>query len=103
MADLTIETAAMCESNREWATKVVGSKGAEYEIRFCYQSGGDVQYDYECTCPSFAHKGKRCKHITRIIDEDKRCAWNMEMEPGRSHDGKCPSCGGPLVYERVGV
>lgn len=103
MADLTTETAAMCESNKDWATKVIGSKGDEYEVRFCAQSGGSVQHDYECTCPSFTHTGRQCKHIRQVINEERRCGWNWEMEPGRSHNGACPSCRGPLVYLKVGV
>lgn len=104
MADLTIETAAVCETNVGWASEVVGSKGDRYMVRFCYQSGGRVQYDYECTCPAFTHSRKRCKHIQQVIDEKRRCAWNFELDPSLKPNGdKCPSCDGPLHYLRVGV
>jgi hypothetical protein len=104
MGDLTIETAAVCATNVEWSTEVVGSKGDIYTVRFCHQPQGRVQYDYECTCWAFKAKRARCKHIQQVVTQRLRCAWNDAMDPGLSPDGnKCPSCGGPLHYMRVGV
>lgn len=104
MGDLTIETVAVCATNVDWSTKVGGSKGNIYTVRFCFQPRGQVQYDYECTCPAFTQGHRRCRHIEDVVRSDKRCAWNSEMDPGiRPNGDKCPLCEGPLHYLRVGV
>lgn len=105
MPDLTTLLAATCATNTGWSKEVEGSKGAHYTVRWCFQPGGDVQYGYECTCPSFLHGHRPCKHIRQILADDARCGWNEALEPTLtiSEHGRCPSCGGPVAYLRVGV
>lgn len=105
MPDLTLTSAATCATNQGWSTKVKGSQGGFYTVSWCYQRGGSVQYDYECTCRGFAMSGhRRCKHIKQVVDEHLRCGWNEALEPTLKAKGdKCPDCGGPVAYLRVGV
>ena len=106
MHDLTLMTASVCDSNREWQTTVQGSKGAVYTVRFGRLFGRDaersrVQCDYTCTCPGFQHHG-HCKHIE--VAKPGHCGWNAAFDPGLTPEGDgCPDCGGPLYHVPVGV
>ena len=104
MPDLSIETAATCATNTGWSTTVIGSKGAEYIVRWNRQFTGPVQYDYECSCPLFKNRGTPCKHIRQVQLRKLRCGWNAALEPTlKAEDEKCPNCGGPVEYFKVGV
>jgi len=105
MPDLTTELAATCATNTGWSTTVRGSKGDLYTVRFCYQPHGVVQYDYECTCPAFKNSARsHCKHIRQIINAGERCGWNEALEPAlKADNNRCPRCGGPVLFLRVGV
>lgn len=103
MTDLTIETAYLCESNREWEWD--HERG--YVVRFGpapYSRG--CEYDYSCTCKHFqmrlANKERSyCKHILEV--RSHHCGWNSQIDPGNIEDGKCPKCGGPTFTMQVGV
>ena len=104
MGDMTIETAATCRSNVDWSTKVRGSTGTMYEVRFCRQWGGGVQHDWQCSCPAFQHRkgGQYCKHIEKV--KRTRCGWNAGIDPGlRPNGNQCPKCKGPLEFIQVAV
>jgi hypothetical protein len=104
--DLTIVVA--CMTNTGWSTTVTGSKGDLYTVRWCFQPRG--QYDYECTCPSYVNRGTHCKHIRQVINEKRRCGWSEErtksifswLQEMIEKRGKCPRCGGPVMYAKVG-
>lgn len=107
MPELSRQIAITCATNENWSTQIKGSKGDFYTVSWVYLPGGGVQYDYQCTCPGFVFRGRRithCKHIETVIKAHLRCGWNESLEPTlEALDGKCPNCGGPVTYIKVGV
>lgn len=109
MPDLDIVPAFTCKSNIYWTTLVKGSKGAVYQVSWTFAPGPDYphQYGWDCDCPAFKYRGgQTCKHIKQV--QDKRCAWNAELEPTAKPDKIgtefcCPDCRGPVEAMRVGV
>jgi hypothetical protein len=107
MADLTMHATWTCESNFYFSTTVEGSKGAKYVVTYGETETGPYKYDWSCTCPSAKfHKG-HCKHVKAVKDDDLRCAWNWEMDPGYGEAEEtaagpcCPRCHGPVRAVRV--
>lgn len=111
MPDLTRCFAWTCCTNIWWQTRVNGSKGEVYDVRFEHMPPShDVQYDYTCTCKAYQYGGgKYCKHILAVRDGGQRCGWNCQLEPTAQaltlEDGHkvCPKCRGPIESIQVAV
>lgn len=104
MADLTSQTARVCASLLGWYTRVQGSRGDVYTVRWARQRAGLVEYDYSCTCPAFVHGASRpCKHIEAV--RHQHCRWGEEAFCGdrtqAKPDTSCPRCGGPTQVIEV--
>lgn len=107
MSDLSIENAQTCRSNIEWETQITGSEGDKYTLRWGFVLGRGsrrAQYGWSCSCHSFRQRGA-CTHITHVVNNDRRCAWNEGLDPGlkANDDGTCPHCGGPTEVISIGV
>jgi hypothetical protein len=103
MPDLTLEYRYVCPSVLTWHKTVTGKSGT-YEVSYGYQSTGDYEYGWSCTCPQFKFRKAECKHIKAVKHE--RCAWNEEAFCGggaQHDDGKCPNCGDMLIAIKIGV
>ena len=110
MADLTIETAWVCDSNLRWERSVRSSDGRKtYTVawkRLSERLQGCL-YGWTCTCKHFEIRKTNCKHIDSVMHE--RCGWNEEMDPTTTPlrtldtDPCCPDCGGPVTAMRVAV
>ena len=58
MPDLNIESAWTCDTNVDWATSVIGSKGDAYTVRWGQLSFREAnrqrcEYGWTCTCKGF--------------------------------------------------
>lgn len=108
MPDFTYEVFYHCDSAEHFQTKVEGSKGKKYTVRFGVTPHGPYEYDYSCTCDSFKFgRGKYCKHIEIVKKSDKHCNWLQFVEGGQpiEKDGHkaCPKCGSEVHVRRWAV
>jgi len=100
MPDLTIENGWMCQTNEDWETEVVGSKGDIYKVTYGFTPIGPCEHDYSCTCPSRKHP---CKHVLAV--RKQRCGWHSQFDAGEvdQQNPACPKCGGAVVAIRFAV
>lgn len=109
-AELSLDTGVLirnyyhCASAEDWNTKVKGSTGKTYTVR--YGSKGhknihDVEHDYSCTCEAYRYQSGYCKHIKQVIKEKRRCGWMQFVDGGVPGliQGEliCPECGDSVV------
>lgn len=118
MPDFTIENYWFCESSRSYSRRVGSTTGGgkTYLVEYCYQQGGECQYDWQCECPSFRFR-RQCRHVTEVkalpYEQGGRCGWHQWSDGGdvvwtRVKGSKhgtphCPRCGGPVAAERWAV
>jgi len=101
---VTLEDCASCFG----VFSVEGSTGNTYEVAFQGESG------VHCTCKGFEYRGD-CKHVSETYRA--ACMFNPQHNKGKENpairphdytyqqfsDGKCPACGGPMVYVKRAV
>jgi len=113
MPDLTIESAWTCDTNVDWATSVIGSKGDAYTVRWGQLSFREAnrqrcEYGWTCTCKGFGFRST-CFHVKTVEASGNRCGWNACLEPfvdcGHDTEGEpcCPACGEKVQAFQVGV
>lgn len=110
MPDLTYENYFHCSSAENFSTKINGSKGNIYVVRWdnsSHKRRSLVQYDYSCTCKDYEFRNKYCKHILGVIENKLHCNWNQFIDghkPIRKDDKfYCPKCGAEAIAVRYAV
>lgn len=100
---LDIISVPICQTNLEWRKSVNGSKGAIHIVKWGrLPPGAPTEYGWHCSCKAFVFsKNKTCKHIEKV--KHLRCGWNEELSAISEFIEKCPDCGGPVEYIKVGV
>ena len=91
-----------CRSNSTFETKVTGSKGDEYTVRFGRVHGQKYSHNYTCDCKAGEH-GRLCRHVKQVQRQQLRCGWSQQHNGGAPKDGKCPKCGGKIEAVMVAV
>lgn len=91
MPDLTLEVYAFCEQLIPYR-KAWNLKG--------YTQNVNHEYELECSCKGYQFR-KSCKHVREL--EETRCTWQEFLDEPMEEKDKCPRCGGPVEYMRVGV
>lgn len=99
--DLTEQVAPVCKTVTDFATKVIGSGGRVYKVRYGKWVTPHYLYDWHCECDGYKFR-QDCSHITAA--KKLRCGWNRHHEAySMPEDRKCPDCGGELDFIKVGV
>lgn len=94
MPDFTTHSFSYCKSVEDFKLSI-----GNYLVTHG-RSGGQFQYDWNCTCQGFKFRHK-CKHIEEA--KKQYCGWDQFIDNGEPIDKCCPNCGRDIGSRLVAV